>query len=211
MNKSELIEFIEKEKLVAIIRMKENGVLDQVVEAMIEGGIKLLEITSNTPGVWEWIARNKDRYPEAIIGAGTITNRSLAEKAAKAGAKFLVSPNFNREVIGVAQKQELVSFVGAMTPTEICDAHEAGADFVKLFPANLLGIPYLKSIMAPLDQIKVFAVGGVKLDNVQDWLDAGAYGVGLGSSLISSTILKNEGFEGIKKRSEEFVKAVSLT
>ncbi|MEM6641826.1 MAG: bifunctional 4-hydroxy-2-oxoglutarate aldolase/2-dehydro-3-deoxy-phosphogluconate aldolase [Bacteroidota bacterium] len=183
MNKEELISTILKEKLIVIIRNKQQEMVPIIVDALIDAGIRVLEITSNTPGFTEEIRSARKRHPEAIIGAGTITDVEKAELAMSAGAQFLVTPNVQAEVAAFAAKRNTVLLIGALTPTEIMMASDMGADIVKLFPADNMGIDYMKAVLAPLDQVPLFAVGGISNQNAKAWLDAGAKGLGIGGQL----------------------------
>ncbi|WPR71097.1 bifunctional 4-hydroxy-2-oxoglutarate aldolase/2-dehydro-3-deoxy-phosphogluconate aldolase [Flavobacterium sp. NG2] len=180
MNRQEIIKIIRKEKLVAILRTKNQEIIELVLETVISEGIKVLEITSNTPGYLAAISKARKSYPDVLIGAGTVINTKIAEKVIQAGAQFLVTPNVNLEVIRVAHQNNIPVIMGALTPTEICEAHENGADIVKLFPAGNLGIEYFNAIKGPLDNIHYFAVGGVEFSDARKWFDAGVEGIGYG-------------------------------
>lgn len=203
MKRAEIVKILKTEKIVAIVRMKEQLEVPAFINSLIKGGIKALEITSNTPGFSEEIANARNRYRQfdVLIGAGTVTNVHIAKEAIEAGAQFLVTPNTNIEVIKVAHAHDIPVLMGAVTPTEVCVAIENGADIIKLFPAGSLGINYFKAIKAPLDKVDFFVVGGINLSNIKDWMEAGAAGVGLGSVLIQTT----EG-EGVLEPIESIVK-----
>lgn len=203
MKRAEIVKILKTEKIVAIVRMKEQLEVPAFINSLIKGGIKALEITSNTPGFSEEIANARNRYTQfdVLIGAGTVTNVHIAKEAIEAGAQFLVTPNTNIEVIKVAHAHDIPVLMGAVTPTEVCVAIENGADIIKLFPAGSLGINYFKAIKAPLDKVDFFVVGGINLSNIKDWMEAGAAGVGLGSVLIQTT----EG-EGVLEPIESIVK-----
>ena len=203
MKRAEIVKILKTEKIVAIVRMKEQLEVPAFINSLIKGGIKALEITSNTPGFSEEIANARNRYTQfdVLIGAGTVTNVYIAKEAIEAGAQFLVTPNTNIEVIKVAHAHDIPVLMGAVTPTEVCVAIENGADIIKLFPAGSLGINYFKAIKAPLDKVDFFVVGGINLYNIKDWMEAGAAGVGLGSVLTQTT----EG-EGVLEPIESIVK-----
>ncbi len=204
MDKDTIIGTILQEKIVAIIRLKEQSEVSKVLKSLISGGIRVLEITSNTPGFLEEIGKARMLHPTVLIGAGTVTNAAIAEEAIKAGAQFLVTPNTNIAVIRLAHKQEIPVLMGAFTPTEVCLAVENGADIVKLFPATSLGIDYFKAIREPLNKVNFFVVGGIGLNNVQEWMDAGACGVGLGGVLTKS-YKESKNLESIKNTAHKFV------
>lgn len=203
MKRAEIVKILKTEKIVAIVRMKEQLEVPAFINSLIKGGIKALEITSNTPGFSEEIANARNRYRQfdVLIGAGTVTDVYIAKEAIEAGAQFLVTPNTNIEVIKVAHAHDIPVLMGAVTPTEVYVAIENGADIIKLFPAGSLGINYFKAIKAPLDKVDFFVVGGINLYNIKDWMEAGAAGVGLGSVLTQTT----EG-EGVLEPIESIVK-----
>lgn len=183
MNKNEIISFLEEEKLVAIIRQKDRQKIQPIISALVDGGIKVLEITSNTPGFLEEIRNARNLYPNILVGAGTITNKNLAAKAVAAGAQFLVTPNVDVSIIPVAHSHGIPVIMGALTPSEICVANEHGADIIKLFPAGIFGMDYFKAIKGPLSNLKFFVVGGINTGNIKEWMLAGADGFGIGSEL----------------------------
>ena len=209
MKRAEIVKILKTEKIVAIVRMKEQLEVPAFINSLIKGGIKALEITSNTPGFSEEIANARNRYTQfdVLIGAGTVTNVHIAKEAIEAGAQFLVTPNTNIEVIKVAHAHDIPVLMGAVTPTEVCVAIENGADIIKLFPAGSLGINYFKAIKAPLDKVDFFVVGGINLYNIKDWMEAGAAGVGLGSVLTQTT--KGEGvLEPIESIVKKFIQLI---
>lgn len=180
MKKSEIVAKINKEKLVAIVRTKSQEDVAAVLKTIITAGVKVLEITSNTAGYLEEISKARLKYPDVLVGAGTVINSDIAKKAIDSGAQFLVTPNTDVNVIKTAHEHDIPVLMGALTPSEVCMAKEHGADIVKLFPAGNMGISYFKSLKGPLDQFEYYAVGGIKTDNVLDWLNAGASGIGYG-------------------------------
>lgn len=213
--KKETIAWIEKEKIVAILRGVSDSQLTPLLEALYEGGIRLAEITFDAKGVTpaEETARqigamNKHFEGRMLIGAGTVLTTRQAQLAMDAGARFLISPNTDEEVIGLAARQGVVSMPGAVTPSESVNAVKAGADFVKIFPSDTLGPKYFKAICAPLSHIKFIAVGGVDEHNVADFLRAGAVGVGVGSNIINKNMLKNEDYAGITALAKTYVEAI---
>lgn len=208
MNRQEKLSIITQEKLIAIIRSNMQSNVSIIIEALVDSGIKALEVTSNTAGFSEEIIKARQKYPTVLIGAGTITNVGLAQKAVEAGAQFIVTPNTNREVVACAHENELPVLMGALTPTEICNANEAGADAVKLFPGGIenMGIPYYKSIKGPLSNIDLYAVGGIGLHNIKEWFEAGIQGVGVGGSL--TTLNENNTVEDIRKTAKKMLEII---
>ncbi|MGC6432291.1 MAG: bifunctional 4-hydroxy-2-oxoglutarate aldolase/2-dehydro-3-deoxy-phosphogluconate aldolase [Jejuia sp.] len=208
MSKEEIVKIIEKEKLVFITRLKEASNVKRVISSLIDGGAKVLEITSNTPNYLEEISKARKSFPKVLIGAGTVINSKIAKKAINYGAQFLVTPNINIEVIQVAHQNDIPVLMGALTPTEVCEAWEAGADFVKLFPADIMGIPYFKSLKAPLNNIKLLAVGGIEIDTVVQWLEAGAHGIGI-ASVLKDNVSTEADFNEIKDNAIKFISEIA--
>lgn len=205
MEKTKILDQILKEKLVAIIRLPHSTDIEQVVKALVTGGVKVLEITSNTPGYLDGIKEARNNHPNTIVGAGTVTNKEIAKKAIASGAQFLVTPNTKVEVIQIAHEHNIPVLMGAMTPTEITEAVEAGADIIKLFPAGPLGLNYFKTIKGPFKTVNFFAVGGINTNNAQEWLNAGALGVGVGGSLAKPIKSKTD-FEETVTKANQFIK-----
>lgn len=203
-NKAELIKAIRQEKIIAIIRGVAKQDLPHLLDALAAGGIRMAEITFDQTGkttdeetaasIADMKAHMRGRMH---IGAGTVMTIGQAEQAMQAGAEFLISPNVNPEVIRHTVANGCVSIPGAMTPTEAAMAYDSGADFVKIFPADTLGLPYLKALMAPLAHIPFLAVGGVNEENIGDFLSAGLAGVGIGSSLTPKRLIAEGRFDEI--------------
>ncbi len=208
MSRDEIVKIIEEEKLVFVTRLKEASNVQRVISSLIEGGTKVMEITSNTPNYLEEISKARKANPEVLIGAGTVINSKVAQEAINYGAQFLVTPNTNIEVIRVAHQSNIPVLMGALTPTEVCEAWEAGADFVKLFPADIMGIPYFKSLKAPLNNIKLLTVGGIELDTVSQWLDAGAHGIGI-ASVLKDNVSSEADFNEIKDNAMKFISKIA--
>ncbi len=204
MSRQDILEVIKKEKIVVIIRMKQQNQVAKVVEALVAGGIKVLEITSNTPGYAEEIAKARALYPNILVGAGTITNAAKANEAVAAGAQFIVTPNTNVDTIKVSHENNIPILMGAITPSEICLAAESGADVVKLFPAGAMGLKYFKAVKAPLNDIPLFAVGGVNVENTAEWIAAGAEGIGVGGS-ITKPVNTQADFNDIVEEAKQYL------
>lgn len=203
---------IIESKIIAIIRGVDNDKIIPTCEALLKGGVKCAEITFNQSSD----TGNIDTYnaikllseklgADICIGAGTVMTIEQVELAISAGAKYIISPNFDKEVVTVTKKLGAISIPGVFTPSEIVDAYNTGADFVKVFPAGELGIGYLKAIRAPISHIPMMAVGGVNLDNIKDFLDIGINGVGLGSSLVNKNFIVNGNFGKLTKLAEKFM------
>jgi 2-dehydro-3-deoxyphosphogluconate aldolase/(4S)-4-hydroxy-2-oxoglutarate aldolase len=209
MKREEIVAIIKKERAIAIVRTKEQLKIPQLIENLVSGGIRVVEITSNTPGYLEEITKARKLYSDSdiIIGVGTVTNVKIANAAIKSGAQFLVTPNTNTEIIALAHDNNIPVIMGAITPTEICLAVDNGADIIKLFPSGNFGISYFKSIKSPLDTITFFVVGGINLSNIEEWIAAGISGVGIGSALTN--VEKDaKGFGNIENSVHKFVKII---
>ncbi len=190
MTRSEVTHAIEAHGVVAVIRMREPGRLRAVVDALAAGGLRALEVTMTVPHAIELIAEISPRLPAGFLfGAGTVDDEETAARAIDAGAQFIVSPVFRREVINACHKRDVAALPGCMTPTEILDAWDSGADIVKVFPATTLGPGFIKDVRAPLPHVKLMPTGGVTLDNAGDWIKAGAVAVGVGTALLDTAAI----------------------
>lgn len=190
--REKVIDLILQHKVIAIARGITPEQCLQAAQALYDGGIRLMEVTfdqkdpqkqAQTLLAIESLCRH---FGDTMaIGAGTVTTVALAEKAAKAGAKYVISPDCQEDVIRRTRELGLVSIPGCLTPTEITSAYRWGADFVKLFPAGELGIGYIKAVKAPLNHIPVLAFGGVDGENITEYLEAGCCGAGIGGNLVN--------------------------
>lgn len=207
-----VIQNILENKIIAIVRGAnvEQAVL--TAEAVFKGGIKLIEVTFNQKNKDSFcdtvsaIRAIRENFPEMIVGAGTVLSLEQVDLALSAGAKYIVSPDTDEEVIKYSVSKGLVTLPGAYTASEVKRAYNAGADFVKLFPCS--DVNYLKALKAPLSHIRMVAVGGVNTENAVDFLKAGAVGVGVGSSLINKKYLENGEYEKITQTAKTLVEKV---
>src|ERR1700758_2822974 len=184
MNPKILLTALKDAPVVAILRRPKIDI-QRCVNVLVENGIRFIEITMESEQAESFLRSTKQQETDRVtFGAGTVTTLALAKKAKFAGAKFLVTPNFNPEVIRFAREHELPIFCGAMTPTEIFQAHEAGADAVKVFPAGTLGPQYFKELRGPFPDIPLLATGGIGTSNAALFFEAGATAIGVGSALI---------------------------
>ena len=183
--RQEVARRLEEVGAAAVIRMTETDKLVRVAEAIAEGGLPAVEVTMTVPGALEMIAAlRKELGDDVLLGAGSVLDGETVRRTVEAGARFIVSPIFKEELVTAAHAEGAASLPGAFTPTEIQQAHEVGADFVKVFPASVLGMKFVKAVRAPLPHLKLVPTGGVSLDNAGDWLRAGAALVGVGSALL---------------------------
>jgi len=197
---------IEAAGIVAVIRIKEPAKLQAVVDAISEGGITALEVTMTVPGAIELIAGLAPKMPPGfLLGAGTVVDPATALKVIDAGAQFIVSPVFRRDVIEACHSRDVAVTPGCFTPTEILDAWDAGADIVKVFPATALGPGYIKDVRAPLPHVKLMPTGGVTLDNAGEWNKAGAVAVGVGSALTDAKAIAAGDFGVLRANAERIV------
>jgi 2-dehydro-3-deoxyphosphogluconate aldolase/(4S)-4-hydroxy-2-oxoglutarate aldolase len=213
--KETVIRAVEKYKLVAILRGVPEEKLTRVAQALYDGGVRLLEITYSPDGSVsdEETARCigllvKEFAGRMYIGAGTVLTREQVRLTKEAGGLFIISPNVDEAVIRETCALGLVSMPGALTPTEICNAHSFGADFVKLFPAGDMGVGYVKSVKAPLSHIKMLAVGGINEKTIASYLRTGVCGFGIGSNIVSKKMVDENDYQGITALAREFVAAI---
>jgi 2-dehydro-3-deoxyphosphogluconate aldolase/(4S)-4-hydroxy-2-oxoglutarate aldolase len=192
--------------IVAIIRAPSGEQLVEVSEALLAGGIDVIEVTFTVPGVLGIISQLRDALGDRILlGAGTVLDTESARAAMLAGAEFLVTPTVNVDVIRLARRYDKLIMSGAFTPTEILTAWEAGADIVKVFPADVGGPPYLKAVHGPLPHVRLLPTGGVNLDTLNDFVKAGACAVGLGTALVEKSALERRDMNRIRELAVAYV------
>lgn len=198
--------------IVAIIRANSGEQLVQVARALYEGGVNVIEVTFTVPNAVEVLAAVKrDLGKQILLGAGTVLDPETARTAILAGAEFLVSPIVNLDVIRLGLRYDKLVMPGAYTPTEVLSAWEAGADVVKLFPADIGGPAYLKALKGPLPQVRILPTGGVNLQTLPDFFKAGACAVGLGSSLVEKDAVDKGDFARIRELAKQYVELVAKT
>ena len=213
--RDQVIQQIEQEKIIAIVRGVGPEQCMKVADALYAGGIRLMEITYNQkdPASFQATADAISAITKAyegrmFVGAGTVTTPELVELTAKAGGKFIISPDTNADVIRRTRELDMVSMPGALTPTEIMTAHRAGADYVKLFPAGDLGPNYVKAVRAPISHVKMTAVGGINEKNMADFLKAGVCGFGIGGNLANKAWIEAGEFDKITETARAMVAVV---
>jgi 2-dehydro-3-deoxyphosphogluconate aldolase/(4S)-4-hydroxy-2-oxoglutarate aldolase len=194
---------------VLIVRLGDADTAERVAHAAVEGGFRALEITLSIPGAVGVITRLAATYASegVAVGAGTVLDGHAAYDCISAGASFLVSPQLNPEMIRVANRYQVATISGAFTPTELLESAEAGADILKLFPTDGVGIPYAKSVLAPLAHLPVMPAGGVTTDNVSDWFAAGVVAVGVGSA-VTKAWQPDGDFDKVIGAAQKFLAAV---
>jgi 2-dehydro-3-deoxyphosphogluconate aldolase/(4S)-4-hydroxy-2-oxoglutarate aldolase len=204
-----VLEHIMQVGIVAIIRVRNSDALLEAAAAIQAGGITAIEVTMTTPGALDIVRQvTASGSRDVVFGAGTILDPETARAAILAGAQFIVSPTLNLQTIALCKRYSVPVMPGAYTPTEILTAWEAGADTVKVFPADNLGPKFIKAVKAPLPQIRLLPTGGVNLDNAGDFIRAGADVIGVGGELVSQNLLDARDFETLTQRAAAFKQAV---
>jgi 2-dehydro-3-deoxyphosphogluconate aldolase/(4S)-4-hydroxy-2-oxoglutarate aldolase len=210
MNKSEVIQRIRDTGLIPVVRAESADQAISAVEAIKAGGVDVLEVTMTVSGAISVIEQLAKAYGgEALIGAGTVLDPETAQACIQAGAQFIVSPALNEETIAFCRDNDIAVFPGALTPTEVLRAWNAGADAVKVFPAGAVGgASYLKALKAPLPQIELVPTGGVNLKTAADFIKAGAMALGVGADLVDVKALRDGNAELISERARQFLEIV---
>ena len=210
--REQVIKSILENKIIAIVRGADVNQAVLAAGAVFKGGVKLIEVTFNQKSPESFIdtvnaiRSIKEKHPQMIVGAGTVLNKEQVDLAISAGAEYIISPDTDEGVIKYTVEKGLVSLPGAYTASEAKKAYNAGADFVKLFPCS--DVNYLKALKAPLSHIKLVAVGGVNTENAVDFINAGACGVGVGSSLINNKYLQNGEYDKITQIAKNLVEEI---
>ena len=205
----EIIRQLLEPGVVAIIRTDSSKQLIEAAEALFEGGIRALEVTMTTPNALAAISEISGRFRETLlVGVGTVLDPATARAAILAGAQFVVTPVSKPEVIQCCVQSGKPIISGAFTPTEALAAHEAGADFIKLFPADHLGPGYVRNLLAPLPMLQSIPTGGVTPEAAEEYIRAGCVAVGAGSTLVTRQAMREANWNEITQTASEFVDAV---
>lgn len=185
-------EIIERVGLIPVLRAKSAAQAHAVVEAMIAGGVTIVEVTMTVPGAIGLLKELKKEYGDKLLlGSGSVTNGEDAQSTIDAGAEFVVSPSLHPDVIAVTKNNGKLSVPGALTPTEVFNARREGADYIKIFPCSAMGgASYLKALLAPFPNLKLIPTGGVTLENAESFLRAGARALGVGSDLVNMAAIE---------------------
>lgn len=211
MNVASIVDRVERSGIIAIVRLTRSAPLADVAEALADGGIDALEFTIPTPGALRGIEESWARLDgRALVGAGTVLDAATAQAAISAGAAFIVTPTLALDVIAVCRSAGVPVFPGAMTPTEIVTAWQAGAQIVKVFPASALGPDYIRQVRAPLPQVKLMPTGGISAANAGEYLKAGAVALGVGGRLVDPAAVAQGRFGLLTEAARELVTAVSM-
>lgn len=211
------LDYILQKKIVVIVRGTYGEDLKNLAKALYKGGIRLMEVTFDQKDpecvkkTSEAVSTLNSLFGEEFqAGAGTVLNRDQVKAAYDAGARFIISPNTNEKVITLTKELGMVSIPGAMTPTEILEAHELGADIVKLFPAATLGERYIKDILAPISHVRIMATAGITEENFASFLKLGLIGAGISGRLTDKKLIASASWDEFTRRAEAFVKIASL-
>src|SRR4029450_4758599 len=209
LSKPEVLERLRQGGIVPVIRAESAAIALKVAEALVAGGITTLEITMTVPDALAAIREISSRFAgDVLVGAGTVTNRALAEGSLDAGAEFLVTPWVVPDVLNVARERNVAVLPGAMTPTEVFTAWSAGGDIIKIFPAsNVGGASYLKALKGPFPQIPLCPTGGVNLQTIGEFVKAGADAVGVGGELVSKSAIDRGEFSEITELARRYLAA----
>ncbi|NLX70371.1 MAG: bifunctional 2-keto-4-hydroxyglutarate aldolase/2-keto-3-deoxy-6-phosphogluconate aldolase [Clostridiales bacterium] len=205
MDKEKILSRIVEGGLVAVVRAESSEQALKIADACLKGGVAAIEITFTVPGAADVIKDLAKTYSdgEILLGAGTVMDAETARTAILAGAQYVVSPYLNLETVELCNRYRVPCMPGAMTIKEVVEAMQAGADIIKIFPGELFGPQIIKSIRGPIPYAKLMPTGGVSLDNVGEWIKAGAVAVGAGSSLTKGA--KTGDYEAITKTAQEFI------
>jgi Entner-Doudoroff aldolase len=208
MSREAVLSTLEETRLIAILRGDFQNREVEIAENLLAGGVTVIEVSTVSADYRSCIARIAKTFAGRLhIGAGTVLTGEHVKEVADAGATFIVSPNLRADVVSESRKLNLVSFPGAYTPTEVLQAVDEGADAVKLFPANGLGPGYVRALRGPLPSVRLIPTGGINAENIQPYLNAGAWAVAAGSELVSASEADAADWEQLRKRAAEFAKA----
>jgi 2-dehydro-3-deoxyphosphogluconate aldolase / (4S)-4-hydroxy-2-oxoglutarate aldolase len=209
MSRTEDLKRVLDTGIVAILRAPSSEQLTNVARALFDGGIDIIEVTFTVPRALEIVAAvRKDLGNRVLLGVGTVLDPETARAALLAGAEFVVSPSLNLDVIRLCHRYDKVVMPGAFTPTEILAAWEAGADLVKVFPSDAVGPGYLKALRGPFPQIRLMPTGGVNLETLPAFIEAGASAVGVGSCLVEPQAIRDGNFARLRDLAAQYVQAL---
>jgi len=208
-DKQQVLDGIIECGIVAVVRGKSDDLILKAIRAALDGGVSVIEVAFTVPNALEIIRKLASELgDDVILGAGTVLTPEAAVNAVEAGARFLVAPNVNPAVIEAAKSRGVAVCPGALTPTEVITAWQAGADIVKIFPANVMGPKYLKDLHGPFPEIPLMPTGGVNLDTAREYLDNGAVALGVGGDLINAKLMEDGDFEEITGRARRFRRVI---
>jgi 2-dehydro-3-deoxyphosphogluconate aldolase/(4S)-4-hydroxy-2-oxoglutarate aldolase len=210
MKKAEVIKRVVEGGVIPVIRAASKAEARSVIEAIAAGGVTAIEVTMTVPGAVELIAELSRERSDLLLGAGSVLEPETARECIGAGARYIVSPATNFDTIEYCNESDIVIMPGALTPTEVVNAWDAGADFVKIFPADSMGgAKYLRSLKAPLPHIKLIPTGGVSLTTAAEFIKAGAEAVGVGADLVNLNAIRRERAGEITEAAREYLRIVA--
>ncbi len=209
MTKAQILAALLDTKIIAIIRLAEAKQVYQTAVALYEGGVNAIEVTVGTPNALQEIEKLA-QHTGILPGVGSVVDAATCKAAIQAGAEFIVTPTTKKEVIEMAHSYGKPVMSGALTPTEILQAYEWGADVVKLFPAATFGLPYFKAVKAPMPYIPIMPTGGITVENAAEWLENGAVCLGVGSTLVNKQLINNGNFEAITLQAKKMRVHITL-
>lgn len=209
MSREATVQKISSTGIVAVIRADNGEILADVTQALIDGGVTAIEVTFTVPKAHKVLEYVADRFGDQIqLGAGTVLDAETARIAILAGAEFIVSPIVDLPTIEISHRYDKAMMAGALTPTEVVKAWQAGSDVVKIFPSDLTGPSYLKSLKGPLPQVRMMPTGGVNLDTAESFLKAGACALGVGGSLVEKSAMDSGNMDRIRDLAKQYVEIV---
>jgi len=207
--RAEAANSIRRSGVVAVVRTRESDRVTAIAEALLEGGLSSIEITTSVPGAVEVLRTLAGAFGDRVLlGAGTVLDLDTAKRFIDAGARFIVAPIYRPELLRLCHAYDVAVAPGGFTPTEIFEAWEAGSDFVNVFPATALGPAYFRELRGPLPHLPIIPTGGVTLDNVADWINAGAVAVGVGAALLDAQAIAGGHYGVLTARASAFLAAV---
>ncbi len=209
MNREEIVNRVIDAGAVAVIRLSDANKLIRVAEAIYKGGVSGIEITMTVPNAIKVIAdASREIGSYMNVGVGSVLNAETAQRAIDAGAKYVVSPIYKKEIVEAAHRNDVPAMPGAFTPTEIQTAYESGADIVKVFPADVVGMAFFKGVLAPMPHLKLMPTGGVTLTNAGEWLKSGACAVGVGTALLDKKAIASEKYDILTENAKVLMESI---
>jgi|SRR5699024_1349955 len=208
MSSHEVYQTVNEHKVVAIMRGASPQDVSSIVQSLEDGGIKMIEVTLNSPGALKSIEQLKSEFPHLIIGAGTVLDSESARLSILSGADFILTPTLKESTIKMANRYDKPIIPGVLSPTEVLLAYEMGVKTVKVFPAGSFPANFISNLKGPLQHIDVMAVGGITKRNAKKYLDAGASSLGIGSDIVNNDLVEAKNFKAIQERAKNFVDIV---
>ncbi|HVO74226.1 MAG TPA: bifunctional 4-hydroxy-2-oxoglutarate aldolase/2-dehydro-3-deoxy-phosphogluconate aldolase [Ignavibacteriaceae bacterium] len=209
MSKTDVVNKIIGNGAVAVIRLKDGSKFNKIAEAIYAGGVASIELTMTTPNAFKLLEEASKIFSDKMmLGMGSVLNAEDAQRAIDSGAKYIVSPIFKKEVLQTSHKNNTAVIPGCLTPTEIQTAYEEGADIIKVFPADVVGMAFFKAVKAPLLHLKLMPTGGVSLMNAGEWLKAGACAVGIGSALLNQKAIDENNFSVLTENAKILMQSI---